>query len=331
MELTNNPDEVNDEPVVQTSAPEDTTVPADQADGTGRSEADVPADKSNQDTAPTAEGMDELSFIDQASFFSEDERSKLREDLQGDPELKRLIPLIKGKFQQFQSGFTKAMQAVPKEYRDGAKIKDLHGKAQAYERINSNPELVQMINGFLKGGKKPQEADTQVQQKVADKIAEFKQGLSPEQKQHIDWLEPYIQELIGKAIGPLGQDVGSIKDNATRQSLLTDSELNYIDFADDKTWGIIRQIKSANPGLSWKQSAILSVADQLPGHFSQLGKSEAAKSAEAQNAKKTGAKVPMLGSARPGGERKQFSKTEILNMDADTFEREMNLPRAEQP
>ena len=331
MELINNPDEVNETQAEQTSTTEESAAPVDQAEGTEQSQADVTADKGKQETVP-AEGMDELSFIDQAAFLSEDERSKLREDLQNDPELKRLLPLIKGKFQQFQSGFTKAMQAVPKEYRDGAKIKDLQTKAQAYERLNSNPELVKLVNGFLQGKKPDGETTEETKQRVTDKIDAFKQGLTAEQKAHIDWLEPYIQELISNAISPLGQDVGSIKDNATRQELLNNPELSYINFTDDRTWNLIREKKQKNPSLSWEEASVLVIgASQLREHFSQEGKSEATKAAEAQNAKKTAGKVPVLGGAKPGEGPSKFSKTELLNMDADTFAREMNLPRVDKP
>lgn len=297
----NNPDGTGDEVVdTQETAPAtpDTNNPAgtEVADG----EQDANTQEDGQDSAND-------------SFLNPKTKKAIDEQIARNPDLK---PNYDNWYKQMQGDYTRKRQA------DSKWIKELETKAATADRIQGDPELMKLIQGFKTGIVKL----TGPEQKEAagDILAEWLKGLDPEERMLVNRIRPGFEQLIENALAPLRTVTETTTEKTALAELSASPKFSEIDVPT--YWDDVKEIKKKYPAISYEDAlkfAIGSDWENVSSNLKKFGEEEAGK--------KKGAKdVPMKKAAFVAGgsgtgQKQAADETDDADLTAEQYAKKHGL------
>ncbi|MDI6787547.1 MAG: hypothetical protein QME51_04175 [Planctomycetota bacterium] len=301
MEHINNPEEEVVGELVEDPRPSDTPqTDNNKSPGNDEISADKPDPKEETDEIP--------------SFLSPTDKEEMDKLKQRNPQLALTLETV---YKNMQAGFTKAMQKIPKNLRNPEALSALQQKAQQFDAVLQNPQIVQFINNLGKAQVKDNAAAKKGEE--PDKIAELLKNASPEQKQFYEWFKPILDAQIGTVIKPIESEVNTTKEAAAKQDLKERYPDIILD-GSDGFWEDTKRIKSQHPSLSWDEALWLAVKEEAPEYFKTQGK-------ETATSKPKPKVAPVLGGKEETEPKVGYTVEEIEKMSAKEMQEKLKLPR----
>lgn len=117
---------------------------------------------------------------------------------------------LKPAYKNMQAAFTKAMQGIPKEYR-GEKFKEVMEKSKAWDEVESDSKLAQMIEDYLvdKKGLPRGKAESKKETAVLgeDAVKDLLPDATKIDRHFLNRYAPVFQKMIEKGLSPLADDL----------------------------------------------------------------------------------------------------------------------------
>jgi len=254
------------------------------------------------------------------NFLNQEDQKNLGDYLEQHPELK---PYKDHVYKQMQSGFTKAMQGIPKQYR-GEKFKELMQKAEFSDAINKDPKLVALLDGYYKGGNKQdtnapeKESKQDASPETGDDITKMLEDATDEEKAFYSRWRKVFENIADSKMKPISSKV----DTYEERSALGEMTEAYPDIDVKSYWDDVKDNRTKYK-LGWKEALKLAIADDMPNFYRGLGKDEAAK--VSTDAKKAGVVV----GASTGTKTKGSQVKADADMTAEEFRKAHGLPEHE--
>lgn len=301
----NNPDGTGAEVLdTQETAPD--TAEANKPEGTEVADGE-------QDANTQGDGQDSVDD----SFLDPKTKKAIDEQIARNPDLK---PNFDNWYKQMQGDYTRKRQA------DSKRIKELEAKAATTDRIQSDPELMKLIQGFKSGTVKltaPEKKEA-----AGDILDEWLKGLDPEERMLVNRIRPGFEKLIENALAPLRTVTETTTEKTALAELSASPDFSEIDVPT--YWDDVKEIKKKYPAMSFEDALKFAVGqdfENVSSNLKKFGKEEAIKSNGAKEPARKKAAFVAGGSGT--GEGQTADQGDDADLTAEQYAKKYGLKVAE--
>lgn len=319
------PEDDNKPEETLTETPEETPEPSETPE----------TDTSTEPASSKKEGS-ETEQEQVQEFLSLEDKEAMDEYLQMHPNLKPVIDHLHKAHKNMQAGFTKAMQNVPKKYRDGKLLTQMEQSHQILEKMRSTPGFEAALNEIISKGQgaKTETVKEETTGKIEDLIAKHLPDVSDEEREGLKRIFPVLEDFFGSKLKPLTEQSAKAEEQAEKQKLASDKKFSGIDVED--FWDDAKKLRQNNPTLSWKQALALAIDECevfVDAEGNEYHSVDEYRQAQGKKEGLTTKKPAGKGSFVVGGTKeadkslRTYSQAELDAMTPEEYEEKMGLKR----